>query len=42
MSDNIQEDFLHYCKTGNLNKVKELLKDPRVDPSDRNNFAIRH
>ena len=39
--DIIQQDFIIYCKSGDIDKVKELLKDPRVDPSCRNNWAIR-
>ena len=40
--NNIQQEFLDYCRSGNLNKVKKLLKDSRVDPSDGDNYAIRH
>ena len=41
MGNNIQQNFLNYCGTGNFIEVKELLKDPNVDPS-YNNYAIRY
>jgi len=31
--------FLYYCRTGNIDIVKELL--PKVDPSIEDNYAIR-
>ena len=41
MSNNTQQEFLDYCESGDLNKVKKLLKDPNVDTSVHNNYAIR-
>tara|TARA_Y100000034_G_scaffold99524_1_gene122299 strand:- start:350 stop:610 length:261 start_codon:yes stop_codon:yes gene_type:complete len=37
----IQEQFYDYIEKNDINNVKLLLNDKRVDPSDRNNWAIR-
>src|SRR3989304_5945772 len=39
--DNIQELFKCACKYDQIEVVKLLLQDPKVDPSDQNNYAIR-
>ena len=37
----IQEQFYDYIEKNDINNVKLLLKDKRVNPSDRNNWAIQ-
>ena len=39
--ENIQKLFLNACMNNRIEIVKLLLQDPRVDPSDQNNEAIR-
>ncbi len=39
---NIQEQFYHYITENNLEKVKLLLQDEKLDPCYKNNFAIRY
>ena len=39
--ENIQKLFLNACLDGYINFVKLLLQDPRVNPSDKDNKAIR-
>ena len=41
MNDNIQQEFLDYCESGDINKAKKLLNDSRVDPSYKDNWVIR-
>ena len=36
----IQEQFYDYIEKNDINNVKLLLNDKRVNPSDRNNWAI--
>jgi ankyrin repeat protein len=38
----MNDKFIKECRNGNLTEVKRLLKDPRVDPSTDDNYAIRH
>lgn len=37
----INTKFIDYCRSGNTNAVKTLLKDDRVNPSINNNYAIK-
>ena len=37
----MNEQFIEAVKNGDVKNVKLLLADPRVDPSDDDNFAIR-
>eukprot|EP01119_Soliformovum_irregulare_P023176 TRINITY_DN8069_c0_g1_i2.p1 TRINITY_DN8069_c0_g1~~TRINITY_DN8069_c0_g1_i2.p1 ORF type:complete len:188 (+),score=17.42 TRINITY_DN8069_c0_g1_i2:155-718(+) len=34
--------FCWACETGNIERVKLLLKDPRVDPSDFHNYSLQY
>jgi ankyrin repeat protein len=38
----INKIFIKACEYNCLDIVKELMKDERVDPSDKNNWAIRY
>jgi ankyrin repeat protein len=38
----MNEQFINECKNGNFTEVERLLKDPRVDPSARDNESIKH
>ena len=40
IKNKMNQEFIEAAKTGNTDKVKLLLADPRVDPADRNNYAI--
>ena len=37
---NLSEIFVNNCRNGNLDCVKFLIKDSRVDPSSQNNYSI--
>ena len=37
---NLSEIFVNNCRNGNLDCVKFLTKDSRVDPNSRNNLSI--
>jgi len=37
----IQKEFFEACKIGDLDKVKSLLFNEKVNPADRDNLAIR-
>lgn len=38
---NLQDDLILAIKANNIDVVKSLLADSRVDPAARDNFAIR-